>query len=66
MDVVNGSRREGIDPVRHLGAGVVVFNDGHAEARKNANINPPFDPISGDFRALQNARCWDPLQRSPR
>jgi hypothetical protein len=29
---------EGIDPNRHLGTGVVVFNDGHSEARKSAQI----------------------------
>ena len=55
---------EGIDAKRHLGASVVVFNDGHAEVRKDAQINPPYDPSSGNVRALKNARYWDPLQRS--
>jgi prepilin-type N-terminal cleavage/methylation domain-containing protein/prepilin-type processing-associated H-X9-DG protein len=58
-------RREGIDPLRHLGTGVVVFVDGHSEARKNANINPPVDPDSGDPRGLINSHYWDPLQASP-
>ncbi len=60
-----GTRYEGIDPVRHLGTGVIVFVDGHSEARKNININPPVDPVSRSSRALQNSRFWDPLQRSP-
>jgi len=64
MDATYGTRFEGIDPIRHLGTGVIVLVDGHCEARKNAKINPPFDPISGDARALKNARTWDPLQRS--
>lgn len=55
---------EGIDPIRHQKTGVVVFNDGHAEARKSAAINPPFDPYSGNSKALINSRFWDPLQRS--
>src|SRR6266511_2322272 len=40
----SGGGYEGIDPNRHLGNGVVVFNDGHSEARKDKNINPPKDP----------------------
>jgi prepilin-type N-terminal cleavage/methylation domain-containing protein len=59
-------RREGIDPLRHLGTGVIVFVDGHDEPRKNANINPPVDPDSGDPRGLINSHWWDPLQASPR
>ena len=59
-------RREGIDPLRHLGTGVVVFVDGHSEARKNININPPVAPDSGDARGLINSRYWDPLHRSDR
>ncbi len=58
------ARREGIDPYRHLGTGVIVFVDGHSEARKNANINPPVAPNSGSARGLFNSRFWDPLQRS--
>ena len=57
---------EGIDPNRHLGTGVVVFNDSHAEARKDKNINPPYDPYSNNPQSLVNARFWDPLQRSSR
>jgi prepilin-type N-terminal cleavage/methylation domain-containing protein len=56
---------EGIDPIRHMGTGVVVFNDGHSEARKSAQINPPYDPYSGNAKSLINSRFWDPLQRSP-
>lgn len=59
---------EGVDILRHLGTGVVVFNDGHSEARKNEMINPPVDPgsNSGNSLALVNAKYWDPLQRSER
>lgn len=55
---------EGIDSLRHLGTGIVVFNDGHSEARKSAQINPPYDPYGGNPKALINSRFWDPLQRS--
>lgn len=55
---------EGIDPIRHQRTGVVVFNDGHSEARKSESINPPVDPYSGSSKGLINARYWDPLQRS--
>ena len=55
---------EGIDPIRHLGTGVAVFNDGHSEVRKDTQINPPLDPYSGNAKALINAQFWDPLQRS--
>lgn len=54
---------EGIDRNRHRGTGVVVFNDAHAEARKDAHINPPRDPAFGDARGLVNSRYWDPLKR---
>ena len=57
---------EGIDPIRHQKSGNVVFNDGHAEGRKDALINPPIDPVSGSSKALLNAEYWDPLQRSLR
>jgi prepilin-type N-terminal cleavage/methylation domain-containing protein len=56
---------EGIDPIRHQKTGVVVFNDGHSEPRKSDRINPPYDPYSGNSKALINSRFWDPLQRSP-
>jgi prepilin-type N-terminal cleavage/methylation domain-containing protein len=55
---------EGIDQRRHQDTGVVVFSDGHSEARRNNVINPPRDPAFGDARGLINARYWDPLRRS--
>jgi prepilin-type N-terminal cleavage/methylation domain-containing protein/prepilin-type processing-associated H-X9-DG protein len=57
------STLEGVDKTRHGGTGVVVFNDGHAEARKSALINPPVDPVAGGPRGLINSRFWDPMQR---
>ena len=54
---------EGVDQFRHGNIGVVVFTDGHAEARKDAQINPPVDPGTGDARGLINSRYWDPLKR---
>jgi len=58
------STHEGIDPVRHLGTGNVVFNDAHAESRKNQAINPPASPYGGTAAALVNSRYWDPLLRA--
>jgi prepilin-type N-terminal cleavage/methylation domain-containing protein len=59
------SQHEGIDPVRHLGAGNVVFNDAHAETRKNKLINPIVSPyVSPGTTALINSRYWDPLLRA--
>src|SRR5512133_3369391 len=55
---------EGVEMVRHGQIGVAVFTDGHAEARKSQNINPPVDPGSGDPRGLVNSRFWDPLKRA--
>ena len=49
--------QEGVDTFRHKGVGVVVFNDGHSEVRKNADVNPP---VSGSYI---NEKYWDPLQR---
>jgi prepilin-type N-terminal cleavage/methylation domain-containing protein len=57
---------EGIDPNRHRGNGVAVFNDGHSEARKDQNINPPKDPYLGGPESLINSEFWDPLQRAKR
>ncbi|HEV2437158.1 MAG TPA: prepilin-type N-terminal cleavage/methylation domain-containing protein [Verrucomicrobiae bacterium] len=57
---------QGVDTYRHFGVGNVVFTDAHAEARKDANINPPVDPASATVQALTNCRFWDPLQRSTR
>ena len=54
---------EGVEPKRHLGTAVISFNDGHSEARKSQNINPPANPADGSARALINSRLWDPLQR---
>jgi prepilin-type processing-associated H-X9-DG protein len=54
---------EGIDIFRHRDNGVVVFADGHSEARKGEDINPPVDPTSRDPRGLINSRYWDPLKR---
>jgi Tfp pilus assembly protein PilE len=57
---------EGIDPVRHVGTGVIVFNDGHSEARKDQFINPAADPAIGSSLSLVNSHYWDPQQRSPK
>jgi prepilin-type N-terminal cleavage/methylation domain-containing protein len=55
---------EGVDQGRHKKLGVVVFTDGHSEARKDAQINPPVDPGAGGGSAgLVNSRYWDPLKR---
>jgi len=54
---------EGVDMIRHRKTGNVVFTDGHAEARKDAQINPPVDPATGSAQGLINSRYWDPLQR---
>ena len=59
-----GSVYEGIEPKRHLGTGVIVFNDGHSEARKDAQINPPANPGTTVAKALINSQYWDPLQRA--
>jgi len=58
-----GNTYEGIDDNRHGRRGNVVFNDGHAETRRSANINPPDDPIKGGANQFRNALYWDPLQR---
>ena len=55
---------EGVEPKRHLGLAVVSFNDGHSEARKSTNINPPANPADGTAQALINSHYWDPLQRA--
>jgi prepilin-type N-terminal cleavage/methylation domain-containing protein/prepilin-type processing-associated H-X9-DG protein len=52
-----GDGQEGVDTNRHKGVGVVVFVDGHSEARKDQNINPPFSCN------LKNGNYWDPLRR---
>jgi prepilin-type N-terminal cleavage/methylation domain-containing protein len=60
----SGGGYEGIDHLRHLGTGIAVFNDGHSEARKDKNINPPKDPYLGGPESLINSQFWDPLQRA--
>jgi prepilin-type N-terminal cleavage/methylation domain-containing protein len=58
---------EGVEVKRHggkTGLGPVVFADAHAEARKDAAINPPIDPGAGSANGLVNSRFWDPLQRA--
>ncbi|MBI2928622.1 MAG: type II secretion system protein [Verrucomicrobia bacterium] len=59
-----GPGYEGIDRNRHRNTGIAVFNDGHSEARKDSQINPPVDPASGGPKALVNSRFWDPLKRA--
>ena len=54
---------EGIEPKRHLGQGVVSFNDGHTEARNNSKMNPPANPADRSTTALINSKYWDPRQR---
>ena len=64
IDAASASRGfEGVDQMRHRNIGVVVFTDGHAEARKDGKINPPVDPGAGDPKGLINSRYWDPLKR---
>jgi prepilin-type N-terminal cleavage/methylation domain-containing protein/prepilin-type processing-associated H-X9-DG protein len=55
---------EGVEVVRHGGVGVIVFGDGHSEARKDSKINPPVDPGTGSQKGLINSRYWDPLKRA--
>lgn len=62
---------EGIDTIRHNGgkfpgSGNVGFADGHAESKKEGDINPRTDPQGGGnpANALKNSRYWDPLQRA--
>lgn len=64
--MIKGQGLEGIDNNRHRGTGIAVFNDGHAEARKDKQINPPVNPSSGSARALENSEYWDPLNRARR
>jgi prepilin-type N-terminal cleavage/methylation domain-containing protein len=54
---------EGVDTLRHFKTGVVAFTDGHCEARKDGDINPPVTPQSGSPSGLVNSRFWDPLGR---
>jgi len=56
--------KEGVCVTRHNARGNVVFTDSHAEARKDVQINPPVDPLSGNPQGLVNSRFWDPIQRA--
>jgi prepilin-type N-terminal cleavage/methylation domain-containing protein/prepilin-type processing-associated H-X9-DG protein len=59
---------EGVDTTRHNsgkfpGIGNIGFSDGHAESRKEADINPQADPGGGNpAQAIINSQYWDPLQ----
>ncbi|HTI98589.1 MAG TPA: prepilin-type N-terminal cleavage/methylation domain-containing protein [Dongiaceae bacterium] len=55
---------EGIETIRHGNGGLVAFNDGHTEFRKDAQINPPHNPAVGDAAGLVNSQFWDPRQRA--
>ncbi len=67
MDPKSGSGAfEGIDYIRHKDRGNVLFTDGHAETRKDAQINPPVDPAGGGAKGLINSEYWDPLNRANR
>jgi prepilin-type N-terminal cleavage/methylation domain-containing protein len=52
---------EGVNAMRHLDEGGMVFNDGHAETRLSEEINPMSSPkeTGDDF----NIRFWDPQKR---
>jgi prepilin-type N-terminal cleavage/methylation domain-containing protein/prepilin-type processing-associated H-X9-DG protein len=60
----SGGGYEGIEQRRHNQTGVVAFVDGHSEARKDRQINPPRDPYSLDPLALMNSKHWDPLKHA--
>jgi prepilin-type N-terminal cleavage/methylation domain-containing protein/prepilin-type processing-associated H-X9-DG protein len=59
-----GTDIEGVCVARHNLRGNVVFTDSHAQARKDAEINPPVDPLSENPKGLVNSRFWDPIQRA--
>jgi hypothetical protein len=65
MDQVKSASKgfEGVDQVRHQKVGVALFTDNHAEARRDAAINPPVDPGTGVAQGLINSKYWDPLKR---
>jgi prepilin-type N-terminal cleavage/methylation domain-containing protein len=65
IEAASGSKGfEGVDQMRHRKVGMAVFTDGHAEARHDAQINPPVDPGGGvGLQGLINSRFWDPLKR---
>ena len=53
---------EGVCMERHNARGNVVFADGHAESRRDEQINPQENPANGTLKGLINSRYWDPLQ----
>jgi prepilin-type N-terminal cleavage/methylation domain-containing protein/prepilin-type processing-associated H-X9-DG protein len=59
----NSKQYEGVVMWRHKQRGNMSFVDGHAETRKDAQINPLVDPLDGTDQGLINSRWWDPLQR---
>ena len=59
----NSKKYEGVT-MRHSLLGNMVFTDGHAESRKDGQINPPVDPLDGSAAGLINSQYWDPLQRA--
>ena len=54
---IPGAVNEGVVMTRHNPSGNVNFADGHSEARKDKDINPPTDG------SLVNSRYWDPSQK---
>ncbi len=69
MNPATGTGFEGVDTIRHNagkfpGVGNVGFTDGHAESKKDANINPPADPKNGSSQGMINSQYWDPIQRA--
>jgi prepilin-type N-terminal cleavage/methylation domain-containing protein/prepilin-type processing-associated H-X9-DG protein len=58
----SGDGYEGVSMARHNQRGNVVFSDGHADLRKDSQINPPIDPWDGGAKGLINSHYWDPLQ----
>lgn len=56
-----GQSFEGVEMERHRESGVISFADGHAEARKDEEINPARNPPNP--LALPNTRFWDPKNR---
>jgi prepilin-type N-terminal cleavage/methylation domain-containing protein/prepilin-type processing-associated H-X9-DG protein len=64
-----GTGFEGLDTIRHNnlkfpGVANVGFADGHAESKKDGDINPPANPGSGGTQGLVNSRYWDPQQKA--
>jgi prepilin-type N-terminal cleavage/methylation domain-containing protein/prepilin-type processing-associated H-X9-DG protein len=64
-----GTGFEGLDTIRHNngkfpGVANVGFADGHAESKRDADINPRVNPSSGGTTGLINSRYWDPQQKA--